>query len=474
VSAPRGRPSSASGRARRHGGCRAAALASALLLARLLLPAARPASAEPVEPPPEAAEGADVDLELADSLQAGAVEMGIGATGRDGGAPTSRRRVRVHDGDLSAEARDGAGDPLAGGVIRNRRLTIGRFAPRWARGLVVGGADDPWRAAATGGGDLAVRHGRSLEGLALRARGAGAFELFGGRVARQLVAGVRTRIGPAGVGVIAAAREAPIASMAIERDASSTELAMDRAGRWRVETLFRRPLATATLTTRVRAGLAGLRAPVDPRRLGPAQALSMTLTRYQSRTRCQAVVALWRFRPGRSGARGALEVRRELAHHQHLSAGFEEQRGERRETSTAEAGVRQGLWGEWRGGPPGLVLELRGEAWGEGPWVRRAVRRASLAGVEIAGPAGATARVTHGVFRVRGGESLYLAEAESDRMVLRALTGAGERTRVEVTAPVADGRARAAVSVSAVAARPPRLVWTVDWTRRLSTRRPAR
>ena len=41
-----------------------------------------------------------------------------------------------------------------------------------------------------------------------------------------------------------------------------------------------------------------------------------------------------------------------------LAGGFEEQHGLRRERATRGGGHRQGLWGEWRGGPPGLPQEI--------------------------------------------------------------------------------------------------------------------
>jgi len=76
------------------------------------------------------------------------------------------------------------------------------------------------------------------------------------------------------------------------------------------------------------------------------------------------------------------------------------------------------------------------------------------------------------VYRAERGESVYLPEAESDRLVLRALSGAGDRTRVEIHLPAAGGRVNASVSLaSKVGAAPVAPRWTLDWTRRARFRR---
>jgi hypothetical protein len=54
--------------------------------------------------------------------------------------------------------------------------------------------------------------------------------------------------------------------------------------------------------------------------------------------------------------------------------------------------------------------------------------------------------------------------------VLRALTGDGERTRVECDVPVAHGEVRAAFELNLAEGRPTRAQWTVDWIRRARTR----
>jgi hypothetical protein len=181
--------------------------------------------------------------------------------------------------------------------------------------------------------------------------------------------------------------------------------------------------------------------------------------------------ALWRFRPGLAGARAALEVAARLAHHDELAVGFDEQHGARRDPAADPERFRQGAWGEWRGGSQRLRLVLREELWGERAWVRGAVRSVSAAGAEITGPAGSEFRLSHCAFRMRRGESLYLPEAETDRLVLRALTGVGERTRIEMQCALAGGIARAAAAWTAAAAGPPRVQWRLDWNRRASIRR---
>jgi hypothetical protein len=102
--------------------------------------------------------------------------------------------------------------------------------------------------------------------------------------------------------------------------------------------------------------------------------------------------------------------------------------------------------------------------------VERSVTGARL---EARGPAGLRLAVAHNVFRVRRGESLYLPEAESDRLVLRAVSGTGGRTRIEVRAPFAGGRVRAALHLNTASERGTRHDWTLDWTRRARLRKPA-
>jgi hypothetical protein len=146
---------------------------------------------------------------------------------------------------------------------------------------------------------------------------------------------------------------------------------------------------------------------------------------------------------------------------------MEEQHGIRRlpddGLAPRPAGIRQGWWIQWRGGTRKLALALREEQWGVPPWGRDALRSVLSARVQVFAPAGITVRATHSVFVTRRGENLYLPEAESDRMVLRALSGAGERTRLELRVPAAGGLLHAALNLSSSPTRPVRAQWRLDW-----------
>jgi hypothetical protein len=188
--------------------------------------------------------------------------------------------------------------------------------------------------------------------------------------------------------------------------------------------------------------------------------------------RTEGIAALWRFRSGSGGTRAALEVERRLAHHGALAAGFEEQHGVRRDGSARPGEFRQGLWGEWRGGSQELGLALRSEVWGARPFGREAVRGLTAARLDARGPGGFSVRLTHSIYRVRRGESLYLPEPSSDRIVLRAVTGVGARTRVEMRAPGGGGWISGGLNLSVPAGRAsaaPRPQWTLNWTRRART-----
>ncbi|HEY6196138.1 MAG TPA: hypothetical protein VI504_13955, partial [Candidatus Eisenbacteria bacterium] len=180
--------------------------------------------------------------------------------------------------------------------------------------------------------------------------------------------------------------------------------------------------------------------------------------------------SLWRWRTARDGARGALEVTVRLSHHASFASGLEQQHGARREPSprTRAAGPRQGLWCEWRGGSPVARLTLRHELWGARAFAREAVRRAVVARAEFAAAHGSRIGVTHSVWLVRRGENLYLPEAEADRLVLRASSGAGSRTRAELRVPFAAGEIRLGLTLATGGTRAggTRPAWTLEWSRR--------
>jgi hypothetical protein len=320
------------------------------------------------------------------------------------------------------------------------------------------------------------------------------FEALYGRFARRRMGGVRVRRGAISAGALSDGRAGHQASLGLTRATGEVELAMDRAGRWRAEGLLDRPLARPgaapdsaraspwSASLRVRAGGAGFASLAERGRPGAAQALAAGVRGPVARRVTVSVVgAVWRFRPGVHGARAGLAAERALAHHGAFALGFEEQRGSRRDRGDAvtlaslaarAAGMRQGWWGEWWSGGAGVMaLGVRHESWGERPWARGVVRSVTSARLEARAPAGVVLGITHSVFRVRRGESLYLPEAESDRLVLRAVSGEGERTRIEARAPFAGGRLRAGLGLALAAERRAKPQWTLDWTRRARLRR---
>jgi hypothetical protein len=242
-----------------------------------------------------------------------------------------------------------------------------------------------------------------------------------------------------------------------------------------------RPHGAWTASARVRAGAGGFSSLAESGRPGPARAIAVGLEGPLDGLRVRTVAALWRFRAGVAGARAGLAIERPLAHHGALALGFEEQRGARRDrgdaaffasSSTRADGMRQGWWGEWWSGTGEMALGVRHESWGERPWGRGVVRSVTSARLEARGPLDIRLGVAHSVFRVRRGESLYLPEAESDRLILRAVSGEGERTRIEARSPFAGGRVRAALHLNTASDRRARADWTLDWTRRARLRRP--
>jgi hypothetical protein len=213
----------------------------------------------------------------------------------------------------------------------------------------------------------------------------------------------------------------------------------------------------------------------EPKRSGPAQALAASVSGGSAALAFDALGSMWRFRPGVTGARAYVEATHRSEGFGTVALGFEEQHGVRRESRAALAarasGLAQGWWWEWRGGSPALGLALRHEAWGARSMARRPVRVVTTARLEAQAPAGLLLRLTHAVFRVRPGESLYLPEVLSDRLVLRALSGAGERTRLELALPAGRGSLRAALNLSSKGIRRLRSQWTLDWTRRARLKR---
>ncbi|HYM81848.1 MAG TPA: hypothetical protein VEY91_10640 [Candidatus Limnocylindria bacterium] len=441
--------------------------------ALVVLIAARSA-AQSLEPPPEVPDGEDYTADPADSLGEGQVELGVAASGREGSAPSRRRRVRYEGDGVSASVRDGSGDPLAGGVIEGRAaagvIRYGRLAPRWGRGLVLGSAAEPWRAMPLDRGARAAFRGRSGEGVSWSRGAERGLEALYGRFTRRDLFGVRARERAIALGVLADRRGAIQPSLALAVGRTEGELAFDERGRWRAEGTLERPLGDWVSATRVRAGAEGFKSLGEPIRSGPARALTLGLAGNTPIGNLDALAALWRFQPGVAGARLGLELKRAFAGDRVLVIGFGEQHGARRPAPARPGGFRQGGWVEWRGVSGPLGVGLRHETWGRRAWGRGLTRSVTGVGLEVRAGV-ASLRLAHSVYRSSSGETLYLPEVLSDRLVLRALTGEGERTRLEARLPVAGGRVRAALDLTHAAARSGRTQWTLDWSRRARSTR---
>ncbi|MCE9626738.1 MAG: hypothetical protein K8R56_02335, partial [Candidatus Eisenbacteria bacterium] len=411
----------------------------------------------------------DYTLEVRDSLANDELEFTVGAAS-DGGSRVRRsQRVSFKGGGTRGTLRDGD-DALSGGRVAAPfaagTLTAGRLAPRWGRGLVLGGASEPWARSALDRGERAAYRGRAGEGLAYDdARGA----LLVGRFDRAPLVATRVNAGAFALGSVVARDQAQW-SVAYEHAEHAIETAFARAGRWRAEGTLTGAAGANIVRLRLRGGTRSYRPLAEPRRAGPPHAAVLSVARQGGAFSSQALGALWRWAGGRTGARGALEVAARLRQHESFAVGLEEQHGARREPtpSTRPTGTRQGVWVEWRGGPPEARFALRHELWGARAFARDAVRRAVVARVERGLPAGGRVAVTHAVWLVKRGESLYLPEPEADRLVLRALAGVGTRTRAELTLPFATGDIRLGLawvtSGTRAGTRPP--AWTVEWARR--------
>jgi len=427
------------------------------------------ARAEPVEPPAGAPEGEDVTYEANDSLAAGEVELGLGIEGSASRKPQHRRRVRFDEPDFAGALREGRGDPLSGGEVvgrtANDRFVLGKLSPRWGRGVLLGAPGEPWqRAAQTLDGG---RRGRAGEGLLVSRGSRRRLELVAGRFARRDLAGLRAGMGGVSWGVLAGRGKDLQSSVAVRRDAGEVEAALDRGGAWRAEGLLERPLGAWSATGGVRAGTAPFRSLAEPTRQGPARALTLALVGPTHAGEVSALASTWRFHADRSGARVAIECRRPLGENGRIVFGFEEQHGVRKDALSANGALRQGGWLEWSGGDAPLTLGVRHETWSASAWLEDVVRSVTSARIDARAPLGIEVTLAHAIYRTRRGESLYLAESESDRLVLRALSGEGQRSKLELLVPAGRrGRVRGTVLVSSASgvARAPQ--WTIEWIRR--------
>ena len=450
------------------------ALTLALVLAAAAadsLPATAPPPALP-EVPLDADDDAEVTFERAGPGDAGypdsaaAVEVGFGWRGSGTTAPRRSRSLRFAGEGLAGVVREGGDDPLAGAEVGARHATgewrVGRRAPQWGCGWLVGAPLPPWGESAAPSG---LRSGPRGE-VAFLSLGEGTrVEAMVGRFARQSVAALRADAGGAGVIVAGTPRGWSGLGVVLEHESATAEWSSDRAGRWRAELALARDAPVGRLALRARAGSAGYRPLLAPTRAGPGQALAADWSGPEARVRPRAGAALWSFADGLTGARGRLEVDLRLAHHAAGILGVEEQRGTRR-PGAAGRGLRQGWWAEWRGrsGPLGLSFGL--ENWGRRSRARDPVRSATLTAIECRLPAGGWLRTEQRVYRSGSGEGYRAADLEADRLVLRSLSGAGERTRIEWMMPLPAGSMRAGLTLNAAASRPARTQWTLDWTRR--------
>jgi hypothetical protein len=432
-------------------------------------------SADPLEPPPEAPEAQDYVVEADDSLSSGEVELGMGLEGAAGARPERRRRVSFDEPDFSGTVREGRADPLAGGAIETggagRAIAAGKLSPRWGRGLLLGATSDPWQRVAV---ETERRgRGRSGEGVMLSSGRARRVALVIGRFSRRDVAGARADLGPLGVGLLHDRGRAVQGSMGWQSRGREIEAALDRTGVWRVEGAFERPLGSWRAAAEVRGGSPAFHSLAEPARGGPARALTLATHGDTPAGAARALIGLWRFSPGVAGARAAFECRRALGDAQRLAWGFEEQHGTRRDATAHASDFRQGAWMEWSGGAAPLALVVRHEGWGARGGLREPVRAVTTARLEAVGPRRVRVALTHSVFHVRRGESLYLAEAASDRLVLRSLTGDGDRSRLELAIPAGRGRVEAGVwlGTSGGVRVAPR--WNLEWVRRSKPARDA-
>lgn len=457
---------------------RAAGALSALVLGALLIAVAVARAVEPIEPPADAPENEDYAVELPDSLDDDRVEVSLGASGKSGDAPRRTRRVRFSGDSLEATVREGDDDPLQGGTLAGRgrkgSFGMGKLAPRWGRGLVFGTPADPWSLDAGDRQRRGAPRGRSGEGAWIERGERWRTGALYGRFAKRRLAAVSLGAGGGAFGTVFDEHGHGQGSLGWEGESVRAEGALDRAGRWRADAMLARSEGDVAWSARVRAGHERFRSMAEPKRAGPSRAVALSVARAIESGRLSAHGAIWRFRPGVAGARGAVQIERSSEERGDLALGFEEQHGVRRDAETGKpprGGLRQGWWWEWRAPPRAVRLTLRHESWGARAWARAAVRQVTTARAETEAGLGVTIAITHSVYRARIGESVYLPETESDRLVLRALSGIGQRTRIDATVPAGGGSLRAGAQLARRDGRDLVPRWTVEWIRRTRIKR---
>jgi hypothetical protein len=431
----------------------------------------------PEEPPQEAAPDRDFEADLGDTLENDRVELGYGLSGRSLSAPRTRRRLRLRADGIDASVREGPGDALAGGAIEARALggvfALGRRSPRWGRGLVIGTPREPWRGRGLEAPVLASRAAAG-DGLAYRSEGPLGLTVLAQHAAHDTYAG--TALGGGDWGVLFIASRSDTGSRAIRTalalrkegagafGAGASEIALDARGRWRAEGDWRP--AGAGLGFSARLGHGAFEGASRVASARPGVALAMDAETGARPLRWRSNTSIWRFGSGSGGSCASLEVVAGLPQHGRVAVGLEERHGTRRDVDHVAPGAfRQGAWAGWSGGSPGLRLELRHEAWMRRGGFHDPVRRVASIAVHARPMPGADLSVTLALFRTRGGEPQYVSEIESDRRVLRALSGTGRRLRLQLGVPAAAGSVRAAVILPEAAGRPRPPQWTLDWTR---------
>ena len=432
------------------------------------------------EPPDQAPPDQDFEDDLGDSLEAGRFELGYGLSGRSHAPPRSRRRLRVRAEGLEASVREGPGDALAGGAIEAHALggvvALGRRSPGWGRGLLVGAPREPWRGlegpafgsrSAAGNGIAYARAGAI--GLDLIAQHAAhdsyAGAAFGAERCGALFVLSRPDTGSRAVRAFAAIR----GSSGKRAGPASGEIAMDARGRWRAEGSWR-PAASG-LGLGIRLGHAAFEGASRAATARPGVALALATERRERAFTLRSTASMWRFGSGASGSRVSLEVVAALPQHGRLATGLEERHGTRRNVDHAAPGsFRQGAWIDWSGGSPGLRLDVRHELWTRRTGLQDPVRHVASIGLSSRPVPGAELGVSLTLYHTRGGEAQFVSEIESDRRVLRALSGTGRRLRLQLKVPAAAGSIRAAVTLPEAAGHRRSPQWTLDWTRSVRAR----
>jgi hypothetical protein len=312
--------------------------------------------------------------------------------------------------------------------------------------------------------------GRAGDGAHFTRRfGAVGVEALTGRFARRSLAGARLSLaGPGGAGTLhalGAPHGALQGGLAFAAADAVLEYAGDRRGRWRAEWSLLRRAGPWQVLPRVRAGHPGFRSLAEPRRAGPARLVSLALVRDLARWRLAAGMAQWQWQRGRSGSRLVLEAVGSFAEHDPVVLGWEERQGPQRETATSGT-RRQTWWGELGAGSPVARLGLRYERGGEGPWGARLEREATTLRAAGEGPCRVGWAVSHTVHRASGAGAFHVLESEPGRIVLRALSGRGQRSVARLALPSGAGRVELQVISSEIRGKPAQLGWQVRWVRR--------